>query len=108
MSMVSCVNHELVIDIQLTCMPARFRLMLIARAKYCRTPSLDSAEARTKELKIWNKDACRMLETLAPSLYPERPTWTVLSVPRRLAVAELISPCGRVSWFEKYVFAMEG
>lgn len=108
MSMVSSMGHELVVETQLTCMPARFRLMLIARAKYCKTPSLESAEARTKELKIWNRDACRMLEMSTSSLYLDRPTWTVLSVPRRLAVAELISPCGRVSWFEKYVLAMDG
>ena len=39
-----------------TCIPARFLLRLMARAKYCRTASLASADARTRELKIWNRE----------------------------------------------------
>lgn len=39
-----------------TCNPARLTFKLMTRAKYCKTASLDSGPARTKVLKIWNRE----------------------------------------------------
>ena len=72
-------------------MPARLRLMLIARAKYWRTASLASAEARTSALKIWKSDDCMLF-----------------SVPRRLAFADSISLGERSFGLVKYVVEIPG
>lgn len=40
----------------LTCSPARLTFKLVTREKYCKTASLDSGPALTKELNIWNSE----------------------------------------------------
>ena len=69
-----------------TCSPARLTFKLIARAKYCKTASLDSALALTKALKIWNREFYRPRISHSPCAHRQRPTCKLFRVPLRLAV----------------------